>query len=75
MTPARRESKTEKNGFQLVKPGPGSLLQAINRLVKSANLLLVGRHKTRGLSHVNLFLKNTIEEGIIDIQLLKRPVV
>jgi len=43
--------------------------------MQSTNLSLIGRNESRRLSHVNLFLKNAIKESIVDIMLLKRPIV
>ena len=61
---------------EALKLGSRSLFETINGLVKSANMLRQMRSNiTRWLRHVNLFLENSMEKGISNIQLLKRPII
>jgi hypothetical protein len=55
-------------------PSTGSLFQTIERFDQATKMLRASRiNKTRRLSHVNLFLQDTMEESILNIQLTKIP--
>jgi hypothetical protein len=55
-------------------PSLWSLLEAIESFVQSAEIGRVSRiHKTQRLPHVYFLLKNTMQERILDIQLMKNP--
>ena len=57
-----------------VKPGSRGLFQAIQRFMQPADMMRkVMIHIAWWLLHVDFLLQKTMEEGIGDIQLPKRP--
>jgi hypothetical protein len=55
-------------------PRPGSLLQAVERLVKPADMVGASRvDEARWLLTVNLLVKSAMEKGILDIKLMNQP--
>jgi hypothetical protein len=55
-------------------PRPGSLLEAIERLVKPADMMWMSQVDEAGrLLAVDLLVKRAMEEGILDVELTYRP--
>jgi hypothetical protein len=55
-------------------PCPGSLLQAVERLVKPTDMVGASRvDEARRLLTVNLLIKSAMKKGIPDIKLMNRP--
>ena len=52
-------------------PDPSSLLQAIERLYKLADMIWTSHFKSLWLHHVDLFLQSAIEIGMRNVQKLK----
>ena len=59
-----------------LKPGTRCLFEAIKSFLQHTNMIREARiNVPRRLFHIDLFSKMTIEECILDIKLVKRPVV
>jgi hypothetical protein len=53
-------------------PSTGGLFQTIECFHQATEMLRATRvNKTRRLTHVNLFLQNTMEKSILNIRLMK----
>ena len=62
------------NMTKFTKPGSRRLLQPIERSVKLTHkTILPLSNKCRRLLHINILLKITMEEGILNIKLMERP--
>lgn len=58
--------------IETLKPSKRSLFQTIQRLLKTINMIGKTRiNETWRLSHENWFVKNPIEKGILDINLMQ----
>ena len=63
-----------ERGTKACMPCTRSLLEAIQCLHQAAQMIRTIRiSKSRRLTHINLLLKNTMEKGILHIQLAKGP--
>jgi hypothetical protein len=50
------------------------MFEAVQHFVQFANIMWMSLiFKTKRLTHIDLFFKNTVKEGILDIKLSKRP--
>lgn len=69
------ETKLTQGSSELVMPGPWRLLESIKGLMKLANQRLVTANEARWLDHIDVFLNCSIEERIVDVDLLNVPLV
>jgi hypothetical protein len=68
------DSHSSKISCKTLVPGTRHLLQAIERLVETADMIRVIRiHKTRWLLAVDNLIKVAMEKSILDIKLTNRP--
>ena len=62
--------------LQVMKPGPRSLFEAINGLVKLANMIRETRILELGwLPHIHRIGQVAMKKGIVDIKLVELPVI
>ena len=71
-----REAMSEQETTKAMKPSTRSLFQAVGNFLKMAHM---GRkikiNEARGLTHVNIFSKETMKKDILNIKLMNKPVI
>jgi hypothetical protein len=63
-----------EKGGEMEEPCPGSLFEPVQGFVEAAHMVgKVGVHKSRGLGAIYCLSELTMQECILDIQLMYRP--
>jgi len=67
---------SEQETTKAMKPNARSLFQAIDSFLKMTHMSRKIRiNEVRGLTHVNIFSKETMKKDILNIKLTNRPVM
>ena len=64
----------EQKATKMMKPSSRDLFESINSIYNATHMMRVMRvNKTRGLTHVNLLVKDVMEKSILSFKLMDGP--